>query len=252
MCTKIESGLQEFHAHKDAILAAKARCGEKDAPIDNWHIPKLEFLQSVVSSIRTSGVPIQWSADRTENAHITEVKDPARSGNNQDYEPQICCYLDRADKCQVFNLATAVRDASFDFRARFGNTNNDDSDNDDNDDTAGTTDNRSTQNFIKTSTLLENIDPVFPLTGTTRNIVDYFVHANLLSQHPYPTLSTPLQTFVTPQVAIHLTRDPKFKRMLVDDAAWLFNLPDLRPALCDYTTKMDTNNSGHVSSIGGC
>ncbi|KAF8971462.1 hypothetical protein BDZ97DRAFT_1913940 [Flammula alnicola] len=100
LCAEIESALQEFHAHKDAILAAKARCGEKDIPIDNWHIPKLEFLQSVVPSIRTSGVPIQWSADRTEHANITEIKDPARSGNNQTYEPQICRYLDRADKCR--------------------------------------------------------------------------------------------------------------------------------------------------------
>ena len=183
-CTKIESALLEFHAHKDAILAAKARCGEKDAPIDNWHIPKLEFLQSVVPSIRTSGVPIQWSADRTENAHITEVKDPAGSGNNQDYEPQICRYLDRADKCRVFNLATAVCDAGFDFRVCFGNANDNDSDIDD-DDTASTTDNGNTQNFTKTSTLLENIDPVFPLTGTTRNVVDYFAHANSLSQQPY-------------------------------------------------------------------
>jgi len=39
--------------------------------------------------------------------------------------------------------------------------------------------------------------------------------------------------------------------MLVNDAAQLFNLPDLRFALSDYIKKMDTNNSGHVSSIGG-
>ncbi|KAF8970295.1 hypothetical protein BDZ97DRAFT_1914618 [Flammula alnicola] len=250
LCAQIESALQEFHAHKDAILVAKARCGEKGIPIENWHIPKLEFLQSVVRSICTSGVPIQWSADRTENAHITELKVPARSGNNQNYEPQICRYLDRADKCRVFNLATAVRDAGFDFRARFGNHVDDD------DDAASTTSNDSeglgeTQEFTKTSTILENLDPVFPLTGTTRNAVNYFVRADSVSKHPYPTMPTPLRTFVTPQVAIHLKRDPKFKRMLVDDAAQLFNLPDFRPALHDYITKMETNSSSRISSIGG-
>jgi hypothetical protein len=85
--------------------------------IDNWYIPKLEFLQSVVSSIQANGVAIQWSADLTEHAHITEVKDPARSSNNQDYESQICRYLDRADKCRRFDLATAVHNAGVDFRA---------------------------------------------------------------------------------------------------------------------------------------
>jgi len=32
---------------------------------------------------------MQWMADVTEHAHVTEIKQPARSGNNQDYYTQI-------------------------------------------------------------------------------------------------------------------------------------------------------------------
>jgi hypothetical protein len=55
--------------------------------VSNWYIPKLEFMQSVVFNIQQNGVAMQWSADVTEHAHIEVVKDPAASGNNQDYEP---------------------------------------------------------------------------------------------------------------------------------------------------------------------
>jgi hypothetical protein len=83
--------------------------------IDNWYILKLEFLQSVIPNIRQNGAAIQWSADATKRPHITEIKNPSDSGNNQHYESQICRYLDQAEKCQNFNLATAVHDASVDF-----------------------------------------------------------------------------------------------------------------------------------------
>ena len=41
----------------------------------------------------------QWLADVTEHAHIDVVKDPTRSSNNQNFDSQICCYLDRQEKC---------------------------------------------------------------------------------------------------------------------------------------------------------
>lgn len=252
-CTAIESALQEFHAFKNAILVAKARCGDKNVPINDWYIPKLEFLQSVVPNIRTNGVAIQWSADRTENAHITEVKIPARTSNNHNYESQICRYLDRDDKCRFFDLATAVRDAGFDFRARYGSG----ADSDDIDDAASTCSDDFTKAtcFSKTSTLLESIDPITPLAGTTRSMVDYFVQASWLMKHD-STPSTPHRTFSDSdtsqaQVVIHLQRDPQLKRMVIDEAALLYGLPDLRPALQNYMTKMAAGNSLHISSIGG-
>jgi hypothetical protein len=98
-CTKINAVLKEFHNHKDAILTACACVGKGNKPTDNWEIPKLEFMQSVVTNICANGTPLQWLADVTEHANIMEIKDPAHLGNNQNYEAQICWHLDRTDKC---------------------------------------------------------------------------------------------------------------------------------------------------------
>ncbi|KAG2368012.1 hypothetical protein BDR07DRAFT_1372496 [Suillus spraguei] len=106
----ISSTLAEFHAKKDAIIAAGARWGSGNRVINNWYIPKLELMQSIIASIHNSGIIGQWSADITEHAHITEVKDPARSSNNNNYNPQICQYLDHAKKCRQFELATGILD----------------------------------------------------------------------------------------------------------------------------------------------
>ncbi|KAG1717745.1 hypothetical protein EDB19DRAFT_1839292 [Suillus lakei] len=73
----IAAALDEFHANKQSIIAAGVHQGKGGKTIDNWQIPKLELMQSIVTSIRNSGVIAQWSADVTEHAHVTEVKDPA-------------------------------------------------------------------------------------------------------------------------------------------------------------------------------
>ncbi|KAG2751368.1 hypothetical protein P692DRAFT_20872467 [Suillus brevipes Sb2] len=86
----ISDSLAEFHANKDMIIAAGVRRGKGNRVINNWWIPKLELMQSIVTSIYNSGVIGQWSANVTEHAHITEVKDPTRSSNNNNYDPQIC------------------------------------------------------------------------------------------------------------------------------------------------------------------
>ena len=100
MCIKIQDALAEFYEHKDAIILAGGRTGKKRNVINNWYIPKLEFMQSVVPNLHDTGVAMQWSVDPTECAHITEIKHPSKSTNNQDYKSQICRYLDCAEKCQ--------------------------------------------------------------------------------------------------------------------------------------------------------
>ena len=95
----LANSLQEFHDNKDAIVQVGARK-------DSWAIPKLELLQSVISSIRLSGPIMQWSADITEHAHVQEIKVPAHAGNNQNYYSQIAWHLDRSEKCFRFDLAT--------------------------------------------------------------------------------------------------------------------------------------------------
>ena len=89
VCQNIGNALSLFHQHKEAILDAGA-CQGKKGKINNWHIPKLELFQSVVSNIRLNGVACQWSADFTEHAHIKMIKEPGHSGNNHAYETQIC------------------------------------------------------------------------------------------------------------------------------------------------------------------
>jgi hypothetical protein len=89
MCTKIDTALKKFYAYKSSVIAAECWQG-KDHVIDNWYMPKLEFLQSVVLSIHVNGIALQWSADETEHAHIEVIKDPSEFANNHDYEPQIC------------------------------------------------------------------------------------------------------------------------------------------------------------------
>ncbi|KAG1797939.1 hypothetical protein EV424DRAFT_1546453 [Suillus variegatus] len=78
-------------------------------PIENWHIPKLELLQSVTSSMRKVGALIQWSADATEHAHISKIKEPAWQTNNNDYNPQICRHLDREEKLRHFTITTSLK-----------------------------------------------------------------------------------------------------------------------------------------------
>src|SRR5712672_1298934 len=63
-------------------------------------------------TVQANGANIQWSADVTKHAHVTEIKNPADSGNNQNYEEQICRNLDRMDKIRHFDLATAIKDAN--------------------------------------------------------------------------------------------------------------------------------------------
>ncbi|KAG1776905.1 hypothetical protein EV702DRAFT_1045915 [Suillus placidus] len=108
-CQKILGALEEFHEHKQDVIACGARRGAKSNQVlDNWHIPKLELMQSVVPSIHEVGSLLQWSADTTEHAHITLIKDPADSSNNINYDAQICWFLDCREKCQNFQITTSI------------------------------------------------------------------------------------------------------------------------------------------------
>ncbi|KAJ7813399.1 hypothetical protein B0H14DRAFT_3090354 [Mycena olivaceomarginata] len=196
--------LNRFHAHKAGIMDAKARKG-KNGPIENWYIPKLEFLQSVVPAIRASGVPLQWSADVTEHAHITLIKDPASNTNNQNYEPQIVRHLDRKDKLRQFNLATAMSSAGPGLQ-----------DDDGNDDGDG----EPSRLVNSTSQLLDLIDPVVRLAGTGRKKVDYFRTSSLLAAGTFPKAPTPFRTFASPDnnTAFHLNRDHVGRQLQLDAA----------------------------------
>ncbi|KAF7971172.1 hypothetical protein HWV62_21918 [Athelia sp. TMB] len=246
----IKGALDEFHQHKQAILDADARVGKGNRPINNWYIPKIEMLQSVPESIEESGAANQWSADITEHGHVTEIKDPARHGNNQDYGAQICRALDRTDKLRKFELATSMRAAGVDFAEQEDPPGPPDLDSDkdaDGDDLNGL----ETHRINRTSVLLRTIRPTATIAGPRRQHKDYFAHAALLAADNRPGLPFPPRTFISAQTAFHLARDPP-SRLTVDNTSALYNLPDLRPALKDYLQHV-TNPNTNIATlpIGG-
>ena len=246
-CAKISQSLLKFHDNKQAILDSGARRGKGKSKIAHWHIPKLEFMQSVASNIQQNGVAIQWSADVTEHAHIEVVKDPAAAGNNQNYEAQICRYLDRSDKIRQFDLATALCEANIDFRGTDADGGDDESDWDSDDE-----DSHKIRHVSATSDLLENIRS---LSGT-RYPVNYFEIASKLKSGEIHNAPFPYRTHQSsPQVAFHLTQDPNHKRLLIAEVAMKYDLPDLWAALGDYLHRMDSEPAVHkkafIRTIGG-
>ncbi|KAJ7922514.1 hypothetical protein B0H13DRAFT_2230452 [Mycena leptocephala] len=216
---KMARALACFHAEKDAILKAGVRKGKK-GPINNWHIPKLEFLQSVIPAIRANGVPLQWTADVTEHAHITEVKEPASNSNNQGHEAQICRHLDRRDKCHYFSLATAMDSSGVDLGVCMEGNDTD-----------------------ADAVLHDNTSLLFNRSA------DYFAETVSLLEGKYPNAPTLYRTFTSADTstAFHLNRDHVGHRLSVEDAATKFDLPDLRDAILSFIQRLH----GSQLVIGG-
>jgi len=227
-CTKIEQSLALFHKHKQAILDAGARCGKKNKPINNWHILKLELFQTVALSIRNCGAPIQWSADVTERAHISEIKIPSQASNNQKYEAQIARHLDCAEKCRRFDLATSLQDP---------------------DDRQAV--NEVMEQIVGVSDQAQSSSgsSISRLVGFTPSQVNYFALAAALRKGEVPSAPLPYRTFAVRDAAFHLTRDPAYRRVTIRDAAKLYNLPDLPAALAHYVHRAASGHLHHT--VGG-
>ncbi|KAG2123438.1 hypothetical protein DEU56DRAFT_745404 [Suillus clintonianus] len=226
---RILRSLDEFHAKKDAIITAGARRGKGNKPITNWYIPKLELMQSIAPSIRNSGAVGQWSADITEHAHITEIKDPARMSNNINYDTQICRHLDRAEKCRRFELATSLLDHER------GTQELEDLDSDDEDGDAD----------VDAQHIPINV------TQDPRQITNYFAIANALQRREVGSVPVPLRSFIVKCSAFHLAYKPSIQNITVDEVAVKFGLPDLRPAIADFLQREATYGHKHVHAIGG-
>ena len=182
-CNAITTALDTFHAHKHAITDAGGHHGKRE-PLTHWQIPKLELLQSVVPSIKQSGVPEQWSADLTEHAHIMMIKNPARSSNNNNYDPQICRSLDRTERFFRFELATSLRENEHQLDPEDGNlliSNSDDADSNSDDD------DDDEKRLYRAVTSLGN-----PTRGTTDYFSKSYELQNRHTSRPGHTLSTPL------------------------------------------------------------
>ncbi|KAG2064248.1 hypothetical protein BDR04DRAFT_1035798, partial [Suillus decipiens] len=211
----ISAALKVFHANKDSILASGFWCGQHGAIIDNWYIPKIELMQSIVPSIQNSRVIMQWTADTTEHAHITKIKDPACSSNNHNYDSQICQHLDRADKCCCFELAMNLLDnmpgSEQQVNIDHGDAIDDDIDFDvDND------------HDIPAELLVTIRCP-----SHSCPITNYFAIAKLLQYRKVGTVPVPLRSFSVRCTSFYLTYAPSIRNIFVDDTALKFGLSDL-------------------------
>ena len=209
-CHRIQAALDEFHAHKSAIVGADACIGKGNRPIYNWYIPKLTMMQSVVPNIWANGAVIQFSADVTEHAHIMEIKNPAQAGNNQCYEAQIYCDLYHTDKLCHFKLATMTHDPHLRLNySDLGDVNS----------------------YPSTVTQL--------LEGSCQSH-NYFDKASHLQDDDWAL--HPLHTFTNSHVAFHVNCHLSFRQMTINDAAEKFGLADLHPALTDFVCHYVPNN----------
>ena len=80
----------------------------------------------------------------------------------------------------------------------------------------------------------------------SRVSVNYFAIANALTTGSIPSTLTPPRTFSTATTAFHLANKSS-NRMTVDEAAVLFGLPDLRPAIYEFLQRVQ-NSSDHPVS----
>lgn len=214
--SQITASLQLFHNYKQSILDAGARVGKGNKPMDHFQIPKLELMHSVAPSVTACGAVMQWSADITEHAHITEIKVPGRSGNNQSYNPQICRWLDRSEKHRNFALALSVRE----LQLQAQDTSTPDLYDEDPNDASPDVDSDSDDGDNNQSNALPHLD--------------LFSRAARLSANVTPTTPLPLRTLYTDTTAFQLNFHPSLAKITVDEAATKFKLPDLRAALADY------------------
>ena len=210
---RITSSLQLFHDHKQSILDLHARVGKANKPIAHFQIPKLELMHGVVPSITSSGAVMQWSADTTERAHITEVKIPGRSGNNQSYNPQICRWLDRSEKHQNFSLALSIQHSHHN----------------ENEDTLDLPD----QDLMDDTSNDHGEDILYGHSQAAEH-QDLFACSTQLSRNTTPSTPLPLRIFHTKTTAFQLNRLPSLRKVAVDEIATKFKIPDLRAALADY------------------
>jgi len=223
--TKLAGALQSFHDNKEAILSMGVH--------SHFNIPKLELLQHVVPSIRASGAVLQWSADMTEHAHITEIKKPARAGNNQNYYSQIARHLDCTEKCARFDTATRILSLCEDVSD--GREEEEDHEHEHGPD--------------------EETDNASFYPSPTRKILNYFDIVSSLSNGDFPDSPRPFRTFTSSTTAINLAIKPSL-RMSVDGASELFQMPDLRPAISEYlyhSARGEAHKvSGHRQATAHC
>lgn len=230
MRLEISNALEVFHDNKDIITVRGARRGPKTKKVlPHFRIPKLELMQNMAPSTADSGAPIQWSADTTEHLHITVIKEPAEASNNQEYDAQICRFLDRLERCRLFDDAVKISQSA----------------------TCPTP--MSSAPHAVDNSVEDDLDElpnavVKDIWEPHPQSTDFFSKARHLeeSADPVPRVWPP-RTFIAGCAAIRLNYNPSIKRISVDDAAEMFGLEGLRAALADYLER-EQQKTGHKLS----
>jgi len=221
---RVEAALRAFHTNKAAIITAGGRQGSR-GPLDHWEVPKLELLQHVVRSIRASGAIMQWTADVTEHAHVTEIKHPTRSGNNQDYYAQIARHLDRSDRCFQFDIATRLASVEQ------GGSGEEDEDPED--------------EHEPDSEVLRVLHYYSP----TATVINYFEIAKEVASGIIPNTLLPHRIFASPTTAFRLANKPSLWTT-IDEASEAYGLANLRLAVTDYFRRVNQTMQATLATEG--
>ena len=87
------------------------------------------------------------------------------------------------------------------------------------------------------------------IAGLLGSFQNYFNEALYLQSDPQALC--PLHTFTDGHTALHLNRDPSSKQMTFDEAAVVYGIPDLCPALMDFIHHYTPTSHATMYSIGG-
>ncbi|KZS88527.1 hypothetical protein SISNIDRAFT_417979 [Sistotremastrum niveocremeum HHB9708] len=218
--SRITASLSEFHRLKSIINDPLHKFRE----VKGWQIPKLERMHHIIPSIRMMGAPHQYSTDRTENAHIEVVKVPYRLSSRRNNPTELVRILDRMEKRLQYLILVSLEE---EYHLASTVSVDDGLDSDDETD----------ENPRSKDSIEETVGRKF--LGTGRKLTDYFRQSFEMeqrrSQPRVPGVRLRLAfTFCTPSTAFHFAYTPNISSLPIDEAARLFGIGDLRPALGDF------------------
>jgi hypothetical protein len=98
------------------------------------------------------------------------------------------------------------------------------------------------------TTTARHLQTVAPVSGTTERNANYFQLAGALQCGLYPNAPLPFRTIMHGETALHLTRDPAMKTMMISDVMDKFNLPDLCGALADFLDRVNDEQPLKIGS----
>ncbi|KIM86842.1 hypothetical protein PILCRDRAFT_86461 [Piloderma croceum F 1598] len=197
--------IHEFHALKNSIIIAGGQLG-RNGPILHFKIPKLEAMGSVAHSVIRMGALYQYTSDITEHCHITHVKTPYQMSNHRNFHQQCCCYMDHVEKSHIFALYTSLKANNISLLHEMFHEASEVS-----------------NHYPKAVWLLHTLPHGEDAAGSSKAKSSLFnkSRSHLSDNH---------------SITFLVNLAPHYPQFGVNDAATLFNLQDLCPALGDYFT----------------